>query len=73
MPPADLRSEVEQAIPRVDLSSPEGESIGVRQIHAGLTRDRDAIAGLGSQASLSLPEKAGRVRESRDGPIEASL
>ena len=68
-----LGTEVEQPIPRVDLSSSEGEPICMRLVYPWLTGDGDSVARRGHEASLPLPEQTGRVRESHDGTTQVSL
>lgn len=73
MPAAYLGAEVEQPIPRIDLSSPEGEPVGMRPVSSRLTGDRNAVARADDKSPLSLSEETCRVGEGYDGTIEPSL
>ena len=57
MAASDLRPEVEQAVPRVDLPATEGEVVGQAVVDARLAGDGDPLAGLGRESLLSLTEE----------------
>ena len=73
MAPAELRPEVEQAVPRIDLAAPKGEPVGRAVVDAGLARDRDPVAGLGGDPRLTLAVEPRRIGERPHDPPEAVL
>jgi FAD-dependent urate hydroxylase len=69
----DLRPEVEETVPRVDLSPTQREAIRRREVDARLARDRDAEAGSFDEPLFALGKETRGVRERRDASSEMSL
>ena len=69
MASAELRPEIEQAVPRIDLAAAQGKAVGRTVVHAGLAGDADPEARLGDDVLLTLAEEPGWIGESpHDAP-----